>query len=267
MCSQNRRRCTPTATNTATPSRSGRSSAPRGGRVLALDVTTGAEIDRPLDPQQGPVCGLAVTPDATRLIELTSCLDRAAAFAEWRLDGGGPVSRLVVDTPTPKPSYLGGFGYGGDDSAFVVEFASPSDEQPVTHVIDAASGDVLERFPGVYGLFPTADPDVAIAIFDEDGTVGRFDSLERAGRSDHRSWLRDPRRVDERQPGQSSKLPVLRPHRVARFRPRQRSSHRAGRQHRRRLGHHRRGDRRRHDVHRRSRTSMAIRTRDAKRAR
>ena len=73
-----------------------------GGRVLALDVTTGAEIDRALDPQQGPVCGLAVTPDGTRLIELTSCLDRAAAFAEWRLDGGGPVSRLVVDAANAR---------------------------------------------------------------------------------------------------------------------------------------------------------------------
>ena len=150
-----------------------------GGRVLALDVTTGAEIDRALDPQQGPVCGLAVTPDGTRLIELTSCLDRAAAFAEWRLDGGGPISGLVVDAPTPEPSYTVGFGYGGDDSALVVEFATPPDEQPVTHVIDAASGNLLERFPGVYGLFPTADPDVAIAIFDEDGTVGRFDLARR----------------------------------------------------------------------------------------
>ena len=149
-----------------------------GGRVLALDVTTGAELNRALDPQQGPVCGLAVTPDGTRLIELTSCLDRKAAFAEWRLDGGGPVSRLVVNTPAPDLSNTIGFGYGGDDGALVVEFATTPDEQPVTRVIDAASGDVLERFPGVYGLFPTADPNVAVAGF-EDGTIGRYDVARR----------------------------------------------------------------------------------------
>ena len=131
-----------------------------------------------LDPQQGPVCGLAVTPDATRLIELTSCLDRSAAFAEWRLDGGGPVSRLVVDTPAPEPSTTVGFGYGGDDSALVVEFATPPDEQPVTHVIDAASGHVLERFPGVYGLFPTADPDVTVAFFEKTARSGDSISLD-----------------------------------------------------------------------------------------
>ena len=210
MCSRNRRRCTPTATSTATPSRSGRSSAPRGVDVSSPWTSPpGPRSTESLDPQQGPVCGLAVTPDATRLIELTSCLDRPAAFAEWRLDGGGPVSRLVVDAPTPEPSYTVGFGYGGDDSALVVEFATPPDEQPVTHVIDAASGRRPRAVPRRLRALPDRRPrrgDRHLRRRRHSRAIRPRST--RACRSDHRSWLRDPGRVDERQPGSSSKVPA-----------------------------------------------------------
>ena len=141
------------------------------GRVLAFDVATGAELSQRLDPQQGPVCGLALTADGTRLIEVTSCLAGGLTFAEWRLDGGGAVSRLVGTQFSPG---LQQYGFGGDQSALVVSFASAADEDGVMHVIDPATGDD-RSFPGVYGLVPTDEPNLAVTVFADDGTLGTYD--------------------------------------------------------------------------------------------
>ena len=60
------------------------------------------------------------------------------------------------------------------------------DETAVTHVIDAASGEIIDEFPGVYGLRPTDDPNVVIAVFGEDGTVGHVRRRPTTCRSDTR---------------------------------------------------------------------------------
>ena len=166
--------------------------------------------------------------------------------------GRSAASWSTRQRPNPAPSV--GFGYRGDDSALVVEFATRPDEQPVTHVIDADSGDVLERFPGVYGLLPTADPAVAVAFFDEDGTVGRFDLARREAVSVRRSIPASRSKACGRAAtGYSSRGSGDdgRGH-VARFRPRQRSAVGPTIEVDGRLGDHQRGHRRRRDVHHRS---------------
>ena len=68
------------------------------GRVLALDLDTGVEVGRRFDSQQGVVCGLAVSPDGTRFAQISSCLEGGGVtIVEWSVDGGGPISRLLVD--------------------------------------------------------------------------------------------------------------------------------------------------------------------------
>jgi hypothetical protein len=143
------------------------------GHVLTYDVATGAQTTARFDAQQGPVCGVVFDPVSSRLFELASCTDGNSRIVEWRLDGGGPVSRLVVDTP--YLSYAVRFGAGGDDNALVAEIATAPGEQPTTHVVDATSGEIVDRFPGIYGLLPTDDPDVAAVILDPPGTVGLYD--------------------------------------------------------------------------------------------
>jgi hypothetical protein len=88
------------------------------------------------------------------------------------------VSRLVVDTP--EGSHTEHYGFAGDDAALVVELAVATDESSVAHVLDPSSGEVVDRFPGIHGLLPTTDPDVVIAVFDEDGTIGRYDVAQHA---------------------------------------------------------------------------------------
>jgi DNA-binding SARP family transcriptional activator/WD40 repeat protein len=137
-----------------------------GPRVTAHDVITGDEFDPELDSEQGDLCGLIVSPDGSRLAEVTGCLEGQATIIEGRLDGGGPLNRLAFRTSAPH--LLQHYGFGGDSSALVV---LAGDE---TIAIDPSSGDVIDRFPDEYGLVPTEDPNVVIAIFDDD-SIARYD--------------------------------------------------------------------------------------------
>ena len=97
---------------------------------------------------------------------------------EWRLDGGGSVSSVVVDSPYDP--YVLGYGLGGNDMALVVEVAAAEGEMPVTQAIDSSTGETIGQFPGVYGPLPSEKPDVATVIFGDDGTVGSYDLARRA---------------------------------------------------------------------------------------
>ena len=50
------------------------------------------------------------------------------------------------------------FGAAGDADALVTEFLAAGDSAPVTHVIDASSGEIIDRLPGTSALLPTDDP-------------------------------------------------------------------------------------------------------------
>jgi hypothetical protein len=94
------------------------------------------------------------------------CLEGQATIIEWRLGGGGPVSRLAFRTSAPH--VLQHYGFADDSPAIVARIG---DE---TVALDPSSGDVIDRFPDAYRLVPTEDPNVVIAIFD-DGSIGRYD--------------------------------------------------------------------------------------------
>ena len=141
---------------------------PSGSRVIAHDVATGAEFDPGFDARQGDVCGLVVSADGARLATV-SCTGGGAVITEWRLDGGGPISRLAFRTS--EPHSLQGFGFAGDGSKLVARIGGENGE---TVAIDPQSGIVIDRFPDAHGLAPTEDPNVAIAVL-ADGTVARYD--------------------------------------------------------------------------------------------
>ena len=144
--------------------------------ATAYDIATGAELGQRFDSQLGGVCSLAVSADGKRFAEVASCYGNAT-IVEWRLDGGGPVSQLVVDTPPEH--HVRAFGAGGDPDALVAEFAGEGDDAPVTHVIDTSTGAIVARLPGIHELLPTDDPRHAVAYFAEDGTVGWYDVEQR----------------------------------------------------------------------------------------
>ena len=78
---------------------------------------------------------------------------RGPRFVEWRLDSGGAISRLVVDSQEER--HLQQYGSaGGDDSAFVAEFqAEPRRDNPshASSTRPAAKSSIAS--PACYGLF------------------------------------------------------------------------------------------------------------------
>jgi hypothetical protein len=142
------------------------------GDVKAFELLSGADVGRRFDAQQGVVCALIISDDGMSFAEVSGCTGGTATLVEWRLDSSGAVSRLVVDSPDERT--IEQYGFAGDDDALVVEFKGDGDETPVTHVLDPSSGEIIARFPEVYGLMPTDDPNIAVAVA-EDGTIGRYD--------------------------------------------------------------------------------------------
>ena len=81
---------------------------------------------------------------------------------------------------TPAEHHVRAFGFAGSADALVTEFIAPGDSTPVTHVIDASTGQLIDRLPGPLHLLPTDDPSLAVAFFPEDGTIGWFDIEQHA---------------------------------------------------------------------------------------
>ena len=133
------------------------------GRVDAYDLTTGAEVGRRFDSQLGSVCALAVSPSGDRLVEVAGCQADDVTLIQWRLDGGGPVSQLIARTS------IAPFIEGFDRDTLVMDWVEREGEPGVTRRLDVQTGD-QEALPGVFGLLPTNDPDVAVVVYD-DGTA------------------------------------------------------------------------------------------------
>ena len=144
------------------------------GQVIAYDIATGAELGHRFDTQHGGVCGLAVSADGKRFAEMSSCPGKTT-IVEWRLDGGGSVSDLVVDAVGEH--YLRPFDARGN---LVVEFVGAGDDAPFTEVIDPSTGTLVVRLLDTLELLPTNDPERALAYFSDDQTVGWYDVDQRA---------------------------------------------------------------------------------------
>ena len=72
----------------------------RFGRVESLDLRTGSPTAARYDMQHGPLSDLVVTPTGRTLVELA---DTQPVIARWRLNGTGPITRLLPP-PAPPPA-------------------------------------------------------------------------------------------------------------------------------------------------------------------
>ena len=151
------------------------------GSVRTIDLATGAKLGRRFDSQHGDVCAIAVSPDGSRLAEVAGCQRTGATVVEWRLDGGGPVSRPVEHVASAD-RWVEQFGFEGTD-ALVAGFASSADDAPRVHVVDITDGHIVATLDaGIYGVVPTTDPDIAVVVYDDDQhpvRVGRYDTRRR----------------------------------------------------------------------------------------
>ncbi len=145
------------------------------GRVTAFDFATGTPLGARYDAQQGPVCALAANPGGDLLVEVSGCVSNDVTLVEWRLDGGGPISKLVADTPTqPGIDLLG-------QAEALIEYGKTQDEPYTTYQLDLAT-QRQQALPGIFGFLPTSDPDIAVVVFDDGNTaptIGRYDLSQR----------------------------------------------------------------------------------------
>ena len=145
------------------------------GRVNAFDLNTGVQLGDRFDSQQGSVCALAINPAGDRLVEVASCNSDDVTIIEWRLDGGGPISRLL--TKTPSPVSIGPLGTNG----LLAEYSSVPDGPSISYRVDLATGE-QSPMPGMFGFVPSSDPDVAVVGYENGSllpTFGRYDLRRR----------------------------------------------------------------------------------------
>jgi DNA-binding SARP family transcriptional activator len=148
------------------------------GHVAAYGYL-GAAVDIPNHVDTGAVCGLIVSSDGRTLAELSSCRNGdGATIREWRLDGGGAVSHAAQAQPTDF-HIVQRYGFDGDSSALVA-WTSTSIDVPddAMAVIDPTTGEVVEEFPGIYGLDPTDNPDVMLSLLTEH-SIATYDVVGR----------------------------------------------------------------------------------------
>ena len=94
-------------------------------------------------------------------------------YSLWRTDGSGLVNRVLPRSDSPFIA-----GYTADGSRLLLEVED--DDGPAVEIIDASTGEVVDRFAGASMVHPTHEPDLVIMWF-ADGTVGWYD-LAPAGR-------------------------------------------------------------------------------------
>jgi DNA-binding SARP family transcriptional activator/WD40 repeat protein len=142
------------------------------GRVTAIDLATGAIVGRRFDSQQGIVGDLLVSPDGTTLLEV---MESAPVYVQWRLDGGGPVSRAITeDAAASSVSYLDERLLVATDNS--AEAIGASD----VRIIDPDNGETLDPLAELTMAAPMPDGSRLAAVF-TDGTVGAYNLDRRAG--------------------------------------------------------------------------------------
>jgi WD40 repeat protein len=99
------------------------------GRVVARDLATGRETGTSYDLQRGGVSELLLSSDGRTLVQLSRA---EAVLSRWRLDGTGPLTRVLPVHGSP-------LAYNADGTLLLV--AGTSD----TTVVDARTGSVVSR--------------------------------------------------------------------------------------------------------------------------
>ena len=110
----------------------------RYGRVEVLDLDTGLPTGVWYDMQSGEVSALTLTSDQ-ELIELSRA---EPVIARWRLDGSGPIDRVLPVGGAPR-------AFSSDGKLLVVD--SPSRHNaPDFAVVDATSGELVDSLDGYF---------------------------------------------------------------------------------------------------------------------
>jgi WD40 repeat protein len=99
------------------------------GRVVARDLATGRETGTSYDMQRGGVSELLISSDGRTLVQLSRA---EAVLSRWRLDGTGPLTRVLPVRGSPE-------AYNADGTLLLVG------EAPDTIVVDARTGDLVSR--------------------------------------------------------------------------------------------------------------------------
>ena len=144
----------------------------RFGTVESLALTSGDATGVHYDMQHGEVSSLLVTSDQSTLVELSGT---QPVVARWRLDGTGPVTRLLGAEGTPLGYDAGGgllMVRGADH--FVTNGGLTYDRPPVT-VVDVRTAAVVDRL-GLDRVTPvwTQQPGRLVA-WTEAGLAYRYD--------------------------------------------------------------------------------------------
>jgi DNA-binding SARP family transcriptional activator/WD40 repeat protein len=124
----------------------------RYGEVEALDLATGRPTGASYDMQRGPVSAFALTPDQKTLIELSST---EPTIARWRLDGSGPISRVLPLNAAPQ-------GFNSDGTLLAVTSGTAS-AGPDAAIIDAKSGALVDPLDGYFTPVWTNEPSRLVA--------------------------------------------------------------------------------------------------------
>ncbi|MEO8265487.1 MAG: BTAD domain-containing putative transcriptional regulator [Ilumatobacteraceae bacterium] len=139
--------------------------AESGGRVTSIDLATGGVAAARFEGMTGAI-GSAATPDGSTVIVFGD-----ERYSLWRTDGSGLVSRVLSRSDTPFIA-----GYTADGSRLLLD--AEGDDGPAVEIVDASTGEVVDRIAGASMVHPTQAPKRVIMRF-ADGRVGWYDLAAR----------------------------------------------------------------------------------------
>ncbi len=163
------------------------------GGIEEHHLESGEPTGRQLDPQLGAVGPISVSTDGR---ELTSIGAGSAAVTTWRLDGTGPITRMIAHGSAAMA------GYGPDGSSIItakrLAGATLAGELTEHSIWNTETDREMLRVPGTSRNVGWAGGDAIIGLFDEidragflvagNGTHAGGDPVDSALR---RSWLLD----------------------------------------------------------------------------
>ena len=132
-------------------------------RVQAFDLATGATLAARFDYQAGVISSVNLADHGRLLVE-----EGGSALGLWRLDGSGPISRVVAGSDSTPQSFV------GPHALLVGRSAANTNAVLGPRLVDAQTGRLLDRLSGIAEATPTPRPDRLGALF-TDGTAGFYD--------------------------------------------------------------------------------------------
>jgi class 3 adenylate cyclase/WD40 repeat protein/tRNA A-37 threonylcarbamoyl transferase component Bud32 len=130
------------------------------GRLEVRDLNTGLVVER-RSAQNGNAGPLHLASGGRELVAFGV---NEPVVSRWRLDGSGPITRLVAPGYDPKAFSPDGRSLAVERGLFGVDY--------VSRVVDPTTGDLVRDLDGLLGTAWIDDDTVGGAAFRADGTVG-----------------------------------------------------------------------------------------------